>query len=288
MRFRILGPLQLIGDDGPVEVGRPMVRSLLAVLLLRSNQAVSSGCLAAILRDGDGGLSGSALRTHVMLLRRALGRAERLHTTTAGYLLEVRPGELDIDEFRGLAERGGESLRAGHHAKAAELLQQAVTLWREPPLVDLPLTETMNLEADQLLHERCIASDLLVEARMALGQHSQLLDELRRSADADPVNEQAWARLMLALYRSRRQAEAFDRYARLRTTLSEEYGTDPGPDLQHLYQQILCHDPALDLTARQPAARPLRLLCPVRPRTARRQPCRVTRGRGPGLARGAS
>lgn len=113
-----------------------MVRSLLAVLLLRSNQAIAPASLAAILRDGDTRLSGSALRTHVMLLRRALGCAERLHTTTAGYLLKVYPGELDIDEFREFAERGSESLRAGHHSKAAELLRQAVTLWREPPLAD--------------------------------------------------------------------------------------------------------------------------------------------------------
>lgn len=247
MRFRLLGPLTVIADDGSLlSITQHRQRALLSVMLLHPNQPMTRARLASLLWDqhapGDG-----AVRTLIWALRRHLGLAARLHRTAAGYQLEVRGGELDLDEFRAVAESGQESLAAGDNAAAAGSLGRALRLWREPPLADLPPTTGVRWNVQLLLDERCAAAESLTDARLALGQHRDVLAGLRAQVALSPERERLWEQFMLALYRCGRRAEALAAFARVRALLAAEYGLDPGPGLKALHQQVLDDDPRLRL-----------------------------------------
>lgn len=250
MKFEILGPLRVAGDDEQsIPINAPQLRGLLAVLLMNSNSLVTAGNLSHSLRESEQRLSGSALRTQVMRLRRTLAPASRLRTVHGGYLFETRPGELDLDEFRAMSERGRRALTQGDHHSAARLLSGACALWRTPALHDLPMSAEMAQEADRLLDERRLAKELRTDALLALGHYREVIGDLRAWTTADPLDERSCGQFMLALYRSGRKAEAFDAYTRLRRSLATEYGVDPGKHLQQLYERIL-HDDASPATVR--------------------------------------
>jgi DNA-binding SARP family transcriptional activator len=246
MIFELLGPLRVTADDGQlIPIHPPQLRGLLTVLLLNANSPVPAGRLSDSLRETEQRLSGSALRTQIMRLRRALAPASRLHTVQGGYLFEAQPGEIDLDQFRAVSEQGRKALAEGDHETAAKLLSQACELWRAPALPDLPMTTEMTQEADRLLDERRLTTELLTDALLALGHHREVLSDLRARTTADPLNECSCGQFMLALYRSGRKAEAFNAYTRLRKILADEYGVDPGKDLQQLYERILNDDATL-------------------------------------------
>ena len=249
MRFELLGPLRVSTDDGaPVTITRARQRGLLAVLLLYANQPLSAGRLSESQREGETGCSGSALRTHIwQLRRRSSALAQRLHTAPGGYLIRVGPGELDLDRFREHTEKGREALRLGDHRTVVAELTAACALWRGPELADLPRTPAMAAAVSRLMDERLIVDEHLTTARLALGDHRELLGELRERVQVDPLAERSWEQLVLALYRSGRQAEALDSLVRARTTLADKYGIDPGPGLRELHMRILAGDPALEL-----------------------------------------
>jgi DNA-binding SARP family transcriptional activator len=180
-------------------------------------------------------------------LRRAVAPIACVQKDPAGYVVIVAPGTLDLELFRSLAGRGRQALAEGDSRKAESLLREATGLWQEPVLRDVPPCLQLQPLMDRLLAERQIAVEALYEARLAMGQHRELVYEFQAQVDAEPLNERLWVQLMLALYRSGRQAEAFEAYARLRTLLAEEYGTDPNRQVQDLYQKILTADPVLDL-----------------------------------------
>ncbi len=167
----------------------------------------------------------------------------RLQTHPSGYLITAGPGELDLDDFRDLARRGREALDAGDARLAATLLSQAVELWRDPPLADLPAVPAR----ERLLGQRKDTQDALTDARLAAGEHRQMLTDLRAVVAADPLHEHAWAQLITALYRSGARTEALAAFGRLRMTLISAYGIDPGPELQDLHQRVLADDPGLML-----------------------------------------
>jgi DNA-binding SARP family transcriptional activator len=256
MRFRILGPL-IVSDDYGAElrVPQPMQRALLCTLLLHQNQVIRASRLAGLLWGADIPGSGpGALRTHVWAARRVLAPAKRLHKGAHGYRLEVRHGELDLDNFRELAELGGRGLAENDPRGAARLLSQALRLWREPPLADIPATPGLRAITRRLLDERQVTSEVLTDARLLLGQSSDLVPELRAQAAANPAHERVWGQLMLALYRCGRRAEALAAFTDARAVLAGQYGIEPGPVLQRLQRQILADDPALaEPAAAQPA-----------------------------------
>ena len=162
-------------------------------------------------------------------------------------MLRVEPGELDVDRFRGLLERGREQLAAGDPREAASTLRSALAICRGPPLADLsyePFAQPAIAEFDEL---RLAALEERVEADLALGAHRELIGELTAAVGRDPLRERLRAQLMLALYRCGRQAEALDAYQEFRRALSEELGLDPGPRLQQLELAILSRDSSLDL-----------------------------------------
>jgi DNA-binding SARP family transcriptional activator len=246
LRFSILGPLEISDDAGlSVAVTRPLHRSALALLLLNAGQPCSSSRLVAGLWGGEPPLSPDvSLRSCIYGIRKLLPDAGRLVTHPSGYLLAVAPGELDLDDFLDLVRRGRDALDGGNPRTATALLSQAVRLWREPPLADLPAVPARQ----GLLDQRKEARDALNDARLAVGEHRRVLAELRTVVAADPLHEHAWAQLITALYRSGARAEALAAFGRLRLTLISAHGIDPGPELQDLHRRILADDPTLTIT----------------------------------------
>lgn len=258
MRFSVLGSLEVISDTGvEVRISQPRQRALLAVLLLHANQEMSAERLAESVWDAAGPAGGpGALRTQVWALRRLLAPARRLHTGQhRGYLLEVRPDELDATRFRELARQGRTALRATDLPCAEGWLSQALALWGEPVLADVPATVAMAPVVQRLVDERSAVRTLLTEARLGLGQHADLIPELRESIAADPANERLWEHLMLALHGAGRIVEALSAYQQARTSIRAELGLEPGPGLKRLHHRILNGDlqPAQD--ASPPPAR---------------------------------
>jgi DNA-binding SARP family transcriptional activator len=225
-----------------VAVSRRLHRSTLALLLLNAGQPCSvNGLIAALWGDSAPLSPEVSLRSCVYGIRKLLPDGHRLATHPSGYLIKVRPGELDLHSFKDLTTAGRDALDSGNALEAATLLARALDEWREPPLADLPEIG----EKDKLLDQRREAQDALMDARLALGRHRQVLTELRSVVTADPLREHAWAQLIIALYRCGARAEALAAFGRLRMTLVTTYGIEPGPELQDLHRQILVDDPAL-------------------------------------------
>jgi WD40 repeat protein/DNA-binding SARP family transcriptional activator len=248
--FRILGPLEVRREQAVVSLGGPKQRAVLAVLLLRANEPVSAEQLAQALWGEDA--PASAVRTvqvHVSRLRKALGDGDVVMTTPAGYRLRVEPGELDAERFERLVDDGRRALRDGRPDEAAGVVGKALTLWRGPPLADLAFERFAQRDIEQLEEQRLAAIEVRMEAGLAAGRHAELVADLRRLVAEHPTSERLAGLLMLALYRSGRQAEALDAYHDARRKLADEIGIEPGPELRDLQAAVLRHDPSLRLPA---------------------------------------
>jgi DNA-binding SARP family transcriptional activator/ABC-type branched-subunit amino acid transport system substrate-binding protein/DNA-binding beta-propeller fold protein YncE len=180
-------------------------------------------------------------QVYVSRLRRALGN-ETFTTTPGGYLLRVPQGALDTDELEELRARA----READPREAARLLRQGLALWRGPPYADLRYEAALQTEITRLEELRLTTLEERIEADLATGETSQLVPELEALVRGHPLRERLRAFLMLALYRSGRQAEALETYRHGRQLLDSEVGLEPGPELRDLERAILAHDPALD------------------------------------------
>lgn len=248
MQFGILGPLEVDGGSGSVGLGGAKLRALLAALLLRANEPVSAEQLALALWGEDAPASTvKTVQAHIWRLRKALGADNPLETTPAGYRLRVRPGELDAERFEQLVHDGRRALAAGQAGEAAAMLHEALSLWRGEPLADIAFEAFAQAEIARLQELRLEALEARVEADLSGGQDAELVGELRRLVAANPTRERLAGQLMLALYRSGRQAEALDTYHAVRRTLVTEVGIEPGPQLRRLHEAILQHDTGLEL-----------------------------------------
>lgn len=250
LEFRMLGPLSVRVDGDPVALGGPKQRALLALLLLNANRVVSRDRLVAeLFPEQSVNSADHALRNHVSRLRRVLapvGSAEpRLVARAPGYLLRVEPGELDLERFEQLVAEGREALGAGHPGKAAALLRSAEELWEGRPFADLEFEPFGRLEVERLEELRLAAVEERIDAELAVGRQLALVPELETLAAEHPYREHFRAQLMLALYRSGRQAEGLAVYQQTRTLLSDELGLEPGSELQELQRAILVQDAAL-------------------------------------------
>jgi DNA-binding SARP family transcriptional activator len=256
MRFSILGPLLAEADDGsPLPLPRPSQRSTLAVLLLHAAQPTTKTLLVeALWGDGPPGDADTALRVRMRDVRRALAGYKRIETHPAGYQIVVRPGELDADNFSTVIRHGRAALDSGNAESAARLLEQGCRLWRVPPLVDVPDTPLMHTIATALLEQWRDAREWLTDARLALGQHQEMLSQIRAVIAGDPLPEHPHVQLMLALYRCGHKAAALDAYSRLRELTTREFGQEPGPEARQLLAQILDDSPALEFRPRALAA----------------------------------
>ena len=247
MQFRILGPLEVADGRGPLPLGGASQRALLALLLLHANEVVSSDRLIDELwADAPPTSGATALQVRVSQLRKALGdAAPRLETRRPGYLFRLGREELDLERFSRLV---GEADVAAP-AVAAETLREALGLWRGPPLADLAYESFAQAAIRRMEELRLMAVERRIEADLALGRHAELVAELEVLVREQPLRERLRGQLMLALYRSGRQAEALEAYRKARLALVEELGIEPSPGLQELERAILRQDAMLGAAA---------------------------------------
>ena len=245
MRFRILGPLELWSESGWTGISAPKWRSLLACLLLRPGQLVSTDTLIVELwGDTPPAKANNLVSIYVHRLRRLIGDSEGkvLVYRAPGYLLRVGPGDLDLQEFESLVAEGRRALAGGAPERAAAVLGDAQALWRGPLLADIVPSahvDTAAAHADELHLD---AAELRVEAELACDRSAEVIPELRRLVAENQIREGLWLLLMRALHQAGRHAEALDTYTQARQIISDELGVDPGPELQQLYQELLAAD----------------------------------------------
>ena len=233
MEFRVLGPLEVLGDDGEaLPLGGKRPRALLAVLLLHPNEAVSSERLIDAVWGEDPPASvRGALQVHVHALRRTLG-ADRIVTRAPGYLVRLEPEELDAARFdRLVSERR---------------FAEALALWRGPALADVAEEQFALHDAARLDETRVAAIEARISEELEAGRHDAVAAELDALVAAHPHRERLRAQQMLALYRAGRQADALGAYRDARAAL-DEVGLEPSAELRALEQRILRQDPDLDL-----------------------------------------
>ena len=253
MDFRILGPLDVHDGDRQLALGGVRQRALLGLLLVHANEVVSSDRLVDALW-GEAGLGegSKALQVAVSRLRKVIG-PEVLLTRAPGYELRVEPGELDLHRFERLVAQGRSALAGGDAAAASQTMGEALELWRGPPLDDLSFEASLQTELSRLEELHLAALEDRIEADLALGRQAELIGELEAMTKRHPLRERLRGQLMLALYRSGRQAEALDVYRDTRRTLVDELGIEPGRALKDLERGILAQDSALEPEARTPA-----------------------------------
>jgi DNA-binding SARP family transcriptional activator len=233
MEFRILGPLEVLRDGARVDLGGAKQHALLACLLLDANRVVSTERLIdALWEESPPEQARKALQVYVSQLRKALGQG-RILTRNPGYLLRLEDGELDLERFRRLREKGE--------------LAQALALWRGSPLADLEGERFAEPEIARLQELRLATIEDRIEADLAAGRHAALVGELESLVVEHPLRERLRAQLMLALYRSGRQAEALEAFQSARRALVDELGIEPSRALRDLHQAILRQDSALEL-----------------------------------------
>ena len=250
MWFAILGPLLVHDGETQVDLPKGRQRALLTALLLHAGHPVPADALAEVVWDGAPPPSAAiTLRSYILRLRRGLGprAGTRLVTQHPGYLLAATEDEVDVLRFRRLCRDGGTALREGAWERADGLLGEALALWRDAPLTDIPCESLRRDEGQDLEVLRLQAEEWRIGAALHLGRHDELVPGLQSLAARHPLRERFHHQLMLALYRCGRQAEALAAYQRARDVLVEELGTEPGPDLRGLHQRILSADPVLAL-----------------------------------------
>jgi len=245
--FSLLGPLQAVEDGRPVRLPAGKPSALLARLLLDANRVVPAETLIeALWGESPPASAAKVLQAHVSQLRKALGR-ERIETRSPGYALRAAADEVDLRRFERLVESAG---TASSPEGRAELLREALALWRGPALAEFRQEPFAAAAARRLAELRSSALERRFETELELGEHARLVVELEDAVEQEPLREPLRAALMLALYRSGRQADALERYRQGRRLLVEELGIEPGPALQELERAILRQEPGL----LQPAA----------------------------------
>lgn len=246
MDFRILGPLELEGDDGPIQVRGRKEEALLALLVVNAGTAVSVDAIAEELwGDRPPPTAIKTLRSHVSRLRSQLGKAVDIETTGSGYVLNADRATIDASRFEDLLDSGIEHRRGGSHQLAASDLASSLDEWRGPALAGLEDHNFARTEAARLDSRRLEALEARLASDLELGRHRQLVAELEQLVSAHPHHEAFWKYLMMALYRSDRQADALGAFQDAKASLGDELGIEPSEELRELEEQILLQDPTL-------------------------------------------
>ncbi|MEV4002392.1 BTAD domain-containing putative transcriptional regulator [Actinomadura sp. NPDC049753] len=244
-----MGPLEVARDGVRVPIGAGRQRSILAALLIDAGRIVSVDALARRLWGEDPPRGArNAVQNYVLRLRRTLG-PDVVVTDRRGYMIKVPPDAVDARRFDALVRQGAAASSAGDHERAAELLGEALALWRGEPLADLPAEQFQDV-VPALSERHLAAQERWIDAVMQCGRPADVLPELRRLTGRHPFRERFWAQLMLALYRCGRQGEALERYREVSRHLAEELGIDPGDELRTLHRRILASAPELAATRR--------------------------------------
>ncbi|CCH85723.1 Transcriptional regulator, putative ATPase, winged helix family [Modestobacter italicus] len=254
MRFDVLGPLQVTGQDGRVvELVGAKPRALLTLLLSQPGRVVGIDRIVDTLWGDDPPptVTGT-LQSYVSQLRRALepGRGPRqapavLLTRPPGYAVQVAEEDLDLLVFTRLVEDGDRAVTAGDPDRGVALLDRAMDLWRGEPLAELSDAPGASTERLRIVELHVRAQERRCDALLALGRPEAAISDLQRLVAENPLRERLWARLVTALYQADRQAEALDACRRCAALLREELGIDPGPELRDLERAVLTQDPRL-------------------------------------------
>ncbi|KRV49122.1 hypothetical protein AQ490_21755 [Wenjunlia vitaminophila] len=262
--MRILGPVAVEVDGREVTLG-PQQRVLLAALVLARGRPVSRARLIELMWEQevpDG--ASTALRTHILNLRRVLEpdrRAQQGYTVlvstggrnNAGYALRLAPGQLDAEQFAQLVRQARQDGGGGDPLAALEALDRALGLWQGPALDGLGDRSFAVAESTRLEEQRLAAREDRMDALLALGHYEEVVGELTTLVGEYRLRERLWSQLILALYRSGRQADALSAYRQVYRLLDEELGVAPGRPLQELHRQVLQADPALEATEPRPS-----------------------------------
>jgi peptide/nickel transport system substrate-binding protein len=278
MRFCVLGPVEAHGEGRRAAVGGGRQRALLALLLIHAGEVVSRDRLIEELwADQPAAGTSPSLDVYLSRLRRAfreVGAADVLITRYPGYVL--RADDTDSRQFSELATRGREARQAGQNERAAGLLAEALALWRGPPYLEVADEPWARTEVERLEELRSSVTQDRIDAELGLGRHAGLVPELEHLVARNPARERLTGQLMIALYRSGRQADALHAYSAARRWMAGELGLEPGPELKRIEAAVLAHDPVLDLPPerRSGAATPALALpprVPARRASGRRQ-----------------
>src|SRR5829696_5042611 len=259
--FRILGPLEVLDEGHRVALGGSKQRALLALLLLHANETLSTDRLIDELwGERPPANAAKTVQMQISRLRKALageagdGSAGVVVTRERGYQLILDPDRLDSQRFERLVAEGRSELAAGRPESAVTALERALSLWRGAPLAELAYEPFAQREIARLDDLRVAALEALIEAKLALGAHAEVVGRLEALIGEHPYRERLRAQLMLALYRCDRQADALQAYQDARRKLVEELGIEPGERLRELERAILAQDPALQLAAAEEPA----------------------------------
>ena len=255
LEFLVLGPFEVRVDGRALELGAAKQRALLALLALNANELVSVDRLIDELwGERSPATASHSIQVYISQLRKVLTRAgeaaaEVIASRPPGYLLHVPPDKFDLRCFEQLSEQASSARANGELADAADLFREALVLWRGRALGDLLDEPFARVGAARLEEVRLAVMERRIDVDLALGRHADVIGELEQLVVEHPLREGPPGQLMLALYRSGRQAEALDAYHRLRRRLSDDLGLDPSPALRQLERSILQHDPGLEYVA---------------------------------------
>lgn len=253
LEFRVLGPFEVLAGGEPLSLGGHKPRALVALLLLRADEVVSTDRLIDELwADSPPPTAHASLQVYVSRLRKILEPARAkggdggvLLSKPSGYALTIDDHVFDLRDFERLVGDGRDELAAGRAPAAAALLEEALALWRGPALAEFAYESWAASEIGRLEELRVACTEDHIDAELACGRHGPLVSELETLVEANPLRERLRGQLMLALYRSGRQAEALEAFLEAREKLLEDLGIDPSPELQELHHAILNQDPRL-------------------------------------------
>lgn len=257
MKIRILGPLCIESSGNNYAPSAHKQRQVLALLLVNPNATVPiPDFIRELWEETPPASAVTTLQTYIMQLRRCVSRAlhtdrgqvarDILITTPAGYMFRVPPGAVDVDLYYQRTAAGKRALSTGDYHAATRLLSEALELWQGSPLADVRKGELLQIEARRLDESRLHTTEQLIDVRLSLGHHAQMLEELTYLVAKHPLNENLHAKLMLALYRSGRRSRALEVYGELRAVLISELGLEPCPLVQSMHRAILASDARLD------------------------------------------
>jgi WD40 repeat protein/DNA-binding SARP family transcriptional activator len=273
MRFLVLGPLEVTGEDGePSKIPGSKERMILACLVARAGRVVSvDDLIDELWGERPPRTAEKTLGSYVSRLRGALDPGHASHAVSdviasrgGGYVLEVDGHEIDALRFEQLAAEGRRLIDAAHMKDAGAALEEALGLWRGNAFQEFRYSSFGGSEGERLAELRRAAVEDLIDTRLALGDARTLIADLEAMVRGEPLRERRWAQLMLALHRAGRQAEALQAFSRARTILVDEVGIEPGIELQRLQTAILAQDPKLE--RRPTPGEPVRStdLCPYK------------------------
>ncbi|MER5998119.1 BTAD domain-containing putative transcriptional regulator [Nonomuraea angiospora] len=278
LRFAVLGPVRAWRDGQELDLGTPLQRSILGMLLLREGHAVTPNeMIDAVWGEDAPPRALGALRTYVSRLRTVLepdrparSRPELLTSIGRGYALRLPDGSLDLVRFERGVQDSESARKSGRLREAAEGLREALSLFEGEPLAGTvgPYSEHQR---DRLVERRISVVETLMDVDLELGDHAKVVSELIALTADHPLREKLRAQLMLAYYRCGRQGDALNVFTETREALVEELGIEPGPELAALHQRILAADPTLaaaEVPAEDPVEEPEQRQAPQLPRPA--------------------